>query len=107
MCPEATAEFNFDALHAKLAVRCPRLLDIITGLCEDYEAKSKVVDKLRVKNIAALKLPTANSPGTLWQSEDDAWNKIAVGFYARLHEMDNVAEFYRYAMMKLMKQKPL
>ena len=76
-------------------------------MCEDDEAKSKVVDKLHVKNIAALKLPTANSPETLWQLEDDGCNKIAVDFYSRLHETDNVAESYHYAMMKLMKQKPL
>ena len=45
--------------------------------------------------------------GTLWQSEDEACNKIAVDFYSRLSETDNVAESYRYAMMRLMKQKPL
>ena len=45
--------------------------------------------------------------GTLWQSEDDACNKIAADFYCRLSETDNVAESYHYAMMKLMKQKPL
>ena len=91
------------------------------------------MDKLRVKDIAPLKLPvariaylsacsTANSPGTeladevthivssfhiagfshvigtLWQSEDEACNKIAVDFYSRLSETDNVAESYRYAI---------
>lgn len=43
MGPKVAAEFNFDTLHTKLAVHCPRLLDIITGLCcgEDDEAKNK------------------------------------------------------------------
>ncbi|KAF8421170.1 CHAT domain-containing protein, partial [Tirmania nivea] len=100
------------------------------------------VDKLCVKDVAALKLPaarlaylsacsTANttSPklvdevthivssfhiagfihviGTLWHSEDQACQKMAVDFYAILNKTDNVAVSYRTALMGLMKQKPL
>ena len=111
-------------------------------LLVNYKHCEEVVDKLCVKDIAALKLPaaklaflsacsTAHNPsnrlrdevthivssfhiagfihviGTLWQSEDDACNEIAPDFYSRLRETDNVAESYHYAMMKLVKRKPL
>ena len=104
--------------------------------------KEHEVDKLRVKDIAALMLPaarlaylsacsTANtaSPklldegthivssfhiagfsyvvGTLWQSDDEACNKMAVDFYSMLSQTDNVAVSYRAAIMGLMEQKPL
>ena len=104
--------------------------------------KGHEVDKLRVKDIAALKLPTARlaylsacstantaSPelldegthivssfhiagfahvvGTLWQSDDEACNKMAVDFYSMLSQTDDVAVSYRAAIMGLMKQKPL
>jgi len=99
------------------------------------------VDKLRVKDIAALKLPaaklaylsacsTANSSsskladevthiassfhiagfahviGTLWPSQDQACQKMAMDFYSAFSESDKVAESYRTAMMGLMKEKP-
>lgn len=44
--------------------------------------------------------------GTLWQSEDEACNEMAAEFHSRFHQTDNVVESYRYAMMKMMKQKP-
>ena len=99
------------------------------------------VDELRVKDIAALKLPearlaylsacsTAQSMpsklvdevthivssfhiagfvhviGTLWPSQDQACQKMAVGFYSELSKTDNVAVAYRTAIMGLMKEKP-
>ena len=45
--------------------------------------------------------------GTFWPSEDDACEKMAVGFYSALRKTDDVAVSYRTAMMELMKQKPL
>ncbi|KAF8432048.1 CHAT domain-containing protein [Terfezia claveryi] len=106
-------------------------------LNEDTEA----VDKLRVKDIAALKLPkarlaylsacsTAESTssdlvdevthivssfhiagfshviGTLWPSNDQACQKMAVDFYSMLSKTDDVALSYRTAIMGLMKEKP-
>ena len=100
------------------------------------------VDKLRVKDIAALKLPAArlaylsacstantNQPklldegthivssfhiagfvhviGTLWPSDDQACQNMAVDFYSTLSQTDNVAISYRTAIMGLMEQKPL
>ncbi|RPB18391.1 hypothetical protein L211DRAFT_80808 [Terfezia boudieri ATCC MYA-4762] len=100
------------------------------------------VDKLHVKDIAALKLPaaklaylsagstarTASSRlvdevthivstfhvagfkhviGTLWESQDEACQKMALDFYTELGTGDDVAASYRTAIMKLMKQKPL
>jgi len=99
------------------------------------------VDKLRVKDIAALKLPaarlaylsacsTAHSTsseladevthivssfhiagfihviGTLWKSEDQACQKMALDFYSTLRKTDNVAVSYHTAVMGLMKEKP-
>jgi len=99
------------------------------------------VDKLRVKDIASLKLPGARlaylsacstaenkSPqlvdevthiassfhiagfasviGTLWPSQDQACQQMAVDFYSALSETDDVAVSYRTAIMRLMKQKP-
>ncbi|RPB27039.1 hypothetical protein L211DRAFT_780416 [Terfezia boudieri ATCC MYA-4762] len=106
-------------------------------LKEDTEA----VDRLRVKDIAALKLPkarlaylsacsTAESTssdlvdevthivssfhiagfshviGTLWPSNDQACQKMAVDFYSMLSKTDDVALSYRTAIMGLMKEKP-
>jgi len=100
------------------------------------------VDKLRVKDIAALKLPaarlaylsacnTANTDslklldegthivssfhiagfvhviGTLWPSDDQACQKMAVDFYSTLSQTDNVAVSYHTAIIGLMEQKPL
>jgi len=99
------------------------------------------VDRLRVKDIAALKLPaaklaylsacsTAESTsstladevthivssfhiagfvhviGTLWPSQDQACQKMAVDFYSALSKTDDVAVSYRTAIMGLMKEKP-
>ena len=106
------------------------------GLCTEE------VDRLRVKDIAVLKLSgarlaylsacsTANSTseeladevthivssfhisgfphviGTLWPSQDEACQKMAVDFYSTLSKTDNVAVSYRTAIMGLMKEKPL
>lgn len=99
------------------------------------------VDQLRVKDIAALKLPTARlaylsacstaestSPrlidevthivssfhiagyihviGTLWPSEDQACQEMAVYFYSALSKTDDVAVSYSTAILRLMKEKP-
>ena len=100
------------------------------------------VDKLRVKDIAALKLPaarlaylsacsTADSAssalvdevthitssfhiagfahviGTLWPSQDQACQKMALDFYSALSHTDDVGLSYRTAIMALMEEKPL
>jgi len=100
------------------------------------------VDKLRVKDIAALKLPaaklaylsacsTAESTsealidevthivssfhiagfihviGTLWPSNDQACQKMAVDFYSALRTTEDVAVSYHTAILGLMEQKPL
>ena len=100
------------------------------------------VDKLRVKDIAALKLPaarlaylsacsTADSAssklidevthitssfhiagfvhviGTLWPSQDEACQKMALAFYSALRDTDDVARSYRTAIMGLMEEKPM
>ena len=44
--------------------------------------------------------------GTLWPSQDQACQKMAVDFYSALGRTDDVAESYRTAIMGLMKQKP-
>ena len=107
-----------------------------------HKKRTEEVDKLRVKDIAALKLPaarlaylsacsTANSTssdlvdevthivssfhiagfvhviGTLWPSEDEACQKMAVNFYSTFGHTDNVAVAYRTAILGLMKEKPL
>ena len=101
----------------------------------------EVVDELRVKGIAALKLPAARLAylsacstalstsseladevthivssfhiagfvhviGTLWPSEDEACQKMAVDFYSELSKTHDVAVSYRTAIMGLMKEKP-
>jgi len=108
-------------------------------LPDDHRAEQ--LDKLRVKDIAALKLPAARLAylsacstavstssklidevthtvssfhiagfihviGTLWESEDEACQRMAVDFYSNLRKTDNVAVSYRTAIMKLMEQKP-
>ena len=45
--------------------------------------------------------------GTLWPSEDEACQKMAVGFYSALRKTDDVALSYHSAITELMKQKPL
>ncbi|KAF8432049.1 CHAT domain-containing protein [Terfezia claveryi] len=100
------------------------------------------LDRLRVNDIAALKLPkarlaylsacsTAESPserlsdeathivssfhiagfshviGTLWRTNDQACQKMAVDFYSMLSKTDDVAVSYRFAIMGLMKEKPM
>ncbi|RPB28990.1 hypothetical protein L211DRAFT_845020 [Terfezia boudieri ATCC MYA-4762] len=45
--------------------------------------------------------------GTLWQSDDQACQKMALDFYSELGKEDDVAASYRIAIMKLMQQKPL
>ncbi|RPB18035.1 hypothetical protein L211DRAFT_748680, partial [Terfezia boudieri ATCC MYA-4762] len=110
--------------------------ELVAGVDEELAE----VDKLRVKDITALKLPaariaylsacsTAQSAsselvdevthivsafhiagfthviGTLWMSEDQACQKMALDFYGELKEND-VAASYRTAIMKLMLQKP-
>jgi len=104
--------------------------------------QTEEVGKLRVKDIAALKLPaarlaylsacsTANTDslklldegthivssfhiagfvhviGTLWPSDDQACQEMAVEFYSMLSQTHNVAVSYHTAIMRLMKQKPL
>ena len=98
------------------------------------------VDKLRVKDIAALKLPTARLAylsacstanntsselvdevthisssfhiagfahviGTLWPSQDQACQEIALSFYSALSKTNTVALSYHTAIMRLMKEK--
>ena len=99
------------------------------------------VDKLRVKDIAALKLPaarlaylsacsTANSTssdlvdevthisssfhiagfphviGTLWPSQDQACQRMALDFYSAFSHTGDVALSYRAVIMGLMEEKP-
>jgi CHAT domain-containing protein len=45
--------------------------------------------------------------GTLWPSDDEACEKIAVAFYAALSKTDDVAASYRTAILGLMKAKPM
>ena len=45
--------------------------------------------------------------GTLWPSEDEACQMMAVDFYSTLSKTDNVAVSYHTAIMGLMKKKPL
>ena len=106
-----------------------------------HDLRTEEADKLRVKDIAALKLPEARlaylsacstadntSPmlvdevthivssfhiagfphviGTLWPSQDQACQKMAVDFYSVLSQTDDVAASYHTAIMRLMEQKP-
>lgn len=116
--------------------------DQADGPADGPQQRTEEVDKLRVKDIAALKLPvarlaylsacsTAQSSsshlvdevthivtsfhiagfvhviGTLWPSQDEACQKMAVNFYSTLNQTDDVAVSYRTAIMGLMKDKPL
>jgi len=112
-------------------------LEALHGACSINPADSHLLllkgtgdlDRLRVKDIAALEFPlnnTAPEPadevihivssfhisgyinviGTLWPAQGEACHSMAADFYCTLSKTDDVAISYHSVVVKLMEEKP-
>ena len=82
-------------------------LAYLSACCTADSTSSKLVDEVTHIVSSFHIAGFAHVVGTLWPSEDEACQKMAVDFYSALSKTDNVAVSYRTAIMGLMKQKPL